>query len=142
MPGAASPPVLPNLDLTLYRQVGETITEISGPAGASVFDSGSCSSRSVVDNIEHIFLRGLDPGNYIIQVKRLDAGVQSAVTAVAWFVDQGPLMGDFDDDGQVNGADLGVLLGAWGTAGPTDLDGDGTTEGSDLGLLLGAWNSR
>ena len=45
------------------------------------------------------------------------------------------LLGDLNRDGDVNGADLGVLLGAWGTDG-ADLDGDGTTDGSDFGILL------
>ncbi|MCA9284963.1 MAG: CRTAC1 family protein [Phycisphaerales bacterium] len=54
--------------------------------------------------------------------------------------------GDLDGDGDVDGADLGLLLGAWGncpTAGaatcPADLDGNGTVDGADLGILLGAW---
>ena len=47
---------------------------------------------------------------------------------------------DLNGDGQVNGADLGLLLGAWGTP-AADLNGDGTTDGADLGLLLGAWGA-
>jgi hypothetical protein len=47
---------------------------------------------------------------------------------------------DLDDSGTVDGADLGILLGAWGTAGG-DIDDNGTTDGSDLGLLLAAWGS-
>jgi hypothetical protein len=47
---------------------------------------------------------------------------------------------DLNGDGVVNGADLGILLGAWGSSGgPADLNGDGTVDGADLGLLLGAW---
>ena len=46
---------------------------------------------------------------------------------------------DLNGDGVVDGADLGLLLGAWGASGPTDLNGDGVTDGADLGLLLGAW---
>jgi hypothetical protein len=39
-----------------------------------------------------------------------------------------------------DGADLGLLLGAWGgEAQPADLNVDGTIDGADLGLLLGAW---
>ncbi|MFO0874107.1 MAG: hypothetical protein U0575_09070 [Phycisphaerales bacterium] len=49
-----------------------------------------------------------------------------------------PLSPDLNGDGVVNGADLGIMLGAWGTSGG-DLNGDGTTDGGDLGLLLGAW---
>ncbi|MCA9285654.1 MAG: hypothetical protein KDA22_10585 [Phycisphaerales bacterium] len=46
---------------------------------------------------------------------------------------------DLNCDGAIDGADLGILLGAWGDPGATDLDGNGTTDGADLGLLLGAW---
>jgi len=46
---------------------------------------------------------------------------------------------DLDGDGTVGGADLAVLLAAWGQPGPADLDGDGTVGGADLALLLAAW---
>jgi hypothetical protein len=46
---------------------------------------------------------------------------------------------DLTCDGTVDGADLGTLLGAWGSSGPGDLDGNGIVDGADLGLLLGAW---
>lgn len=47
---------------------------------------------------------------------------------------------DFNQDGVVNGADLGLLLAAWGTSQcPLDLNGDGVVNGADLGLLLAAW---
>lgn len=48
---------------------------------------------------------------------------------------------DLDGDGFVNGADLGILLGAWGPCDgcPPDLDGDGVVDGADLGTLLGSW---
>lgn len=47
---------------------------------------------------------------------------------------------DLNDDGIVNGADLGLMLAMWGAAGSgADLDGNGTVDGVDLGLLLGAW---
>ena len=53
-----------------------------------------------------------------------------------------PLPGDLDHDGIVNGTDLGLLLGAWGTTGDSeaDLDHDGVVNGTDLGLLLAAWS--
>jgi YVTN family beta-propeller protein len=47
---------------------------------------------------------------------------------------------DLNIDGTVGGADLGLLLGSWGTANPTpDINNDGVVNGSDLGLMLGAW---
>jgi FG-GAP-like repeat/FG-GAP repeat len=45
---------------------------------------------------------------------------------------------DLTGDGLVDGSDLAVLLGAWGTA-AADLTGDGTTDAADLAMLLGAW---
>ncbi|MFO0827117.1 MAG: hypothetical protein U0572_03120 [Phycisphaerales bacterium] len=50
-----------------------------------------------------------------------------------------PFSPDLNDDGAVNGADLGIMLGNWGFAGFTDIDGDGTTDEADLDILLGSW---
>jgi murein tripeptide amidase MpaA len=51
--------------------------------------------------------------------------------------------GDLDGDGDVDAADLAVLLGAWGPTGgagsAADLDGDGDVDAADLAILLGAW---
>lgn len=48
---------------------------------------------------------------------------------------------DLNGDCVVDGADLGLLLGAWDeTGGPADLNGDGIVDGADLGLLLGQFN--
>ncbi len=48
---------------------------------------------------------------------------------------------DLDGDGVVGGADLAMLLGAFGASGPGDLDGDGTVGGADLAALLAAFGS-
>jgi len=60
------------------------------------------------------------------------------------------IVADLNADGVVDGADLGLLLLAWGACpsaperGPgggcaADLDGDGIVNGADLGVLLLAW---
>lgn len=54
------------------------------------------------------------------------------------------LPGDFNNDGKVDGGDLGLLLSNWGTCAPPtpclgDLDGDDDVDGADLGLFLSAW---
>lgn len=47
---------------------------------------------------------------------------------------------DFDNDGDVDAADLAVLLGAWNAiGGEHDLNGDCLVDASDLAVLLGAW---
>jgi len=64
-----------------------------------------------------------------------------------WFVDNVALeivgcLGDLTGDSTVDGADLGILLGAWGSADASaDLNADGVVDGADLGLQLGAWGA-
>lgn len=49
---------------------------------------------------------------------------------------------DLDGNGQVDGNDLIILLGAWGTSdAAADLDGNGIVDGADLMILLGAWGA-
>lgn len=49
---------------------------------------------------------------------------------------------DLNDDGVVQGADLGIMLASWGSvqAGvAADINRDGAVDGTDLGLLLSGW---
>jgi hypothetical protein len=49
-------------------------------------------------------------------------------------------LGDQNFDRVVDGADLGLLLGDWGTSlSQRDINQDGVVDGADLGLLLGEW---
>ncbi len=48
---------------------------------------------------------------------------------------------DINNDGEVNGADLGILLAAWGGVGVADINGDGIVNGADLGMMLAAWGA-
>lgn len=52
---------------------------------------------------------------------------------------------DLDNDGNVNGSDLGLFLALWGTCPtglpcPADFNGDGFVNGSDLGIFLAEWS--
>ena len=52
----------------------------------------------------------------------------------------GDCRADFNCYGGVGSADLGLLLGAWGSTDPVyDLDGDGVVGGSDIGALVAQW---
>jgi hypothetical protein len=57
-----------------------------------------------------------------------------------------PILGDADDDGDVDSADSGALTGGWtGAAGSGalwatgDFDGDGDTDSADAQLMLASW---
>ncbi len=68
---------------------------------------------------------------------------QSDQCSVSFEVTPG-VTGDLNCDGKVGGADLGILLSAWGPCAdpdncPADLTGDGVVGGADLGVLLSNW---
>jgi hypothetical protein len=47
---------------------------------------------------------------------------------------------DLNGNGEVDGADLGIILVNWGGASSAaDLNGDGTIDGADLGIILVSW---
>jgi hypothetical protein len=138
---SATAPAVANVTLRLQRIDGETVVPLSGDAGTGRFESGNVVSSSAVDNVEHLYVRGLERGSYVVSVVR-EATASSALgfLAVAGIVDLRAVPGDLNGDGVVNGDDLGILLGAWGPGtGPADLNLDGSVDGNDLGILLGNW---
>jgi hypothetical protein len=54
-----------------------------------------------------------------------------------------PCPTDFNQSGSTDGADLGLLLSAWGASNQPgfDLDSNGRIDGADLGLLLSGWGA-
>ncbi|MCH2162059.1 MAG: FG-GAP-like repeat-containing protein [Phycisphaerales bacterium] len=101
-------------------------------------------------------LRGLEP--YLVRTADVDAdGIDDVIALTETSLGfNGPsfgmatmvippeietCLGDINGDGQVNGADMGLLLAGWGpcTVCQGDFNDDGAVNGADLGLLLGAW---
>lgn len=84
----------------------------------------------------------LSPGTVSYFVTASDRAGNTAQSDTYQFQIQGGVENpcDFDDNGIVDGADLGFLLSEWGQSkSVADLNGDGTVDGSDLGILLGCW---
>jgi len=71
----------------------------------------------------------------------------SWVTFLSVELSAAPCPADFNNDGNVDGADLGVLISSWGPCAPppascvADITGNGTVDGGDLGLLIAAWGA-
>lgn len=83
-------------------------------------------------------------GSFIETVTCDDAVVSYTPTAAQVTFSAGSgVLGDLTGDGDVDGADLGLLLSLWGACDesccPADLDGDKQVNGADLGLLLSSW---
>ncbi len=71
----------------------------------------------------------------------LNVAVVTLISPICISGQQPLCIGDLDHNGSVDGADLGLLLAAWGSSGRggEDLDGSGVVNGGDLGLLLSTW---
>jgi hypothetical protein len=52
-----------------------------------------------------------------------------------------PCPADLNGDTLVDAADLGIMLGGWGSSGLGDIDANGAIDGADLSILLGAWGA-
>jgi hypothetical protein len=129
-------------DLEIMRLVDGVPESIVGAAGSGVYASGNVLSNSSIDNVELLVVNGLEPGDYVIKVERLDS-IQTTYSGLAWIMiggDDGSILGDLDGDGFVNGLDLAILLGWWGSDyAIADLNQDGIVDGADLTILLSAW---
>lgn len=72
-----------------------------------------------------------------------NSGVYAPSLEFAFNVETGPPCdGDINDDGQVDGSDLSLILGFWGSASVLhDLDENGIVDGADLAIVLGEWGA-
>lgn len=137
---------------TLTTAVGSKATVINGADGCNVFWQVGSSATIGVDTLfvgSMIATASITLNSNAVVWGRaiaLNGAVTMdnndvTVTPSCGCISDGP---DFNNDGKVDGADLGLLLLAWGTDDcQYDLNGDGivngTIDGGDLGILLLAW---
>ena len=125
----------------------ESITGIKGALALDSLPAGLIGSTP--DTIELSF----DPAalaagiyEYSLTVDLLDEDLPGAASSqltidLGFEVSEGSgSPADLNNDGEVNGLDLTILLGAWGSSN-NDLTGDGVVSGPDLAQLLAAWGS-
>jgi hypothetical protein len=142
-----------DFDLVLWRKDGGSLVALTGPAGEPYFASGNVVSESLIDNVEHVFVRDLQPGAYVIELQRMDGLAGSWEAAVAWLLPEPPetppCPWDISDppDGTVGLGDLNAMLSNWGLCPdppaecPWDLSvpPDGVVGLGDLNALLSNW---
>jgi subtilisin family serine protease len=132
----------PSFDIAKFQIVGTSVDQRMGEApqwvsyslNVNAFAGQTRTLRWHFDTIDGLFndFRGW-------QVDRVRIEVEALVCDFACDV-----YADLNCDGVVDGADLLILLGEWGTCPdptdcPADLNGDGTVDGADLLILLGNW---
>lgn len=135
---------LGDFELRLWRvDASNQLVPLIGNDGVGYFAGGNVFSNSAIDNIEHLYITGLEPANYVIELKRIDAlgGVLDWDVAIAWRMPEAPAcVEDLSGDGNIDVTDLFQLLAAWGPCScPADLSGDGNVNVTDLFQLLAAW---
>jgi hypothetical protein len=132
---------LQDLDLVLWRVTSDGgLAPLVGDPDVNRFEAGNVESVSLIDNVEHLYVRGLAAGDYMIELRR-KAGTQTSLPiAIAWWMPPTANPADLNGDGVVGAADLAIQLGQWGGPGSGDLNGDGTVGAADLSILLGAWS--
>ena len=113
----------------------DSLLGLSWPEVVAAYGTGAGGTR--ID----LASAGLTSARFVRVRVALDAASVPEVDAVVAVRPLAPL-GDLNNDSQVNGADLGIMLGAWGpcNACAADLDRDGVVGGADLGRLLGGWS--
>ena len=131
---------LQNFDLRLWRVNGASLASIAGEAGVGVFASGNVESNSLIDNTEHLFVRNLAAGQYVLELKRNTGSQVAMPVVVAWYMPATAPTPDLNGDGMVGAADLAILLNQWGTSGTADFNADGVVNAADISVLLSAWN--
>ena len=87
---------------------------------------------------------GIEPGSADGEIElTLNQNAIPAGGFLATAVYEANLLGDFNNDGTVNGADLGLLIALFGSPAEDnpqyDLNEDGLIDGGDVGMLLANW---
>lgn len=93
------------------------------------------------DFMSNQVLGGLGGADNLAQTSLVDLSVIDGEQFILVGEGGGPVCrGDLDGDFLIGGADLTLMLAAWGTQSIlADLDGDGFVGGADLSILLGFW---
>ena len=130
-------------DLELLGLQNGKLVSLTGKKGVGVFGSGNVVSESSVDNVEHLYIQDLSPGEYVLKIHRVDSVSSGSVFSIGWlFPDVDAVLGDITGDGEINVSDILALIGSWGPCTgdcPADLNGDGVVGVSDILLLLSYW---
>ncbi len=123
-----------------------------GPSMFNVFNGGSTNINWTLSSAFSISLptdQFNDPDRDRFMVVRLTMGgeyasfirnTRNVAPILEVTLSTPPCIGDFNDDGMVNSADLGFLVACWGQSNhDADLNDDGMVNATDLGIMLGNW---
>jgi hypothetical protein len=80
--------VMPDLDLELWSTDAQGHpASLVGEGGVGAFSMGNVRSASLLDNVEHLYVEGLEPGEYLLELRRTTDALAEWAVAVAWELD-------------------------------------------------------
>lgn len=130
--------------IVCYDSTDAVVASIAVPAAEG--DGGFSFAGVILDGAERIAKVVVTSGSLVLargNVDDFEYGYD--VVAMDDFIYGEPINAacpaDLTGDGQVDGADLGIVLSTWGPnpGHPADFDGNGAVDGGDLGELLAVW---
>jgi len=114
---------------------------LQGAAGSIVLHTGASAAAGSTESVTGLALPAT--GTYYVRVYPSTTTDDVQMYSLTVTLNLAPAIpGDLDNNGQVNGGDLGIMLALWGpvTCGNSaDLNGDCVVDGADLGTLLSNW---
>ncbi|MHC4908093.1 MAG: hypothetical protein ACYTF9_00030 [Planctomycetota bacterium] len=136
-------------DLYLWRvDRRNRLAPLVGDEGLASFDSGNVTSESPLDNVEHLHVRGLRPGEYVLELRRQAGdGLEGPwPIALAWRLpeDAGPAPADLNGDRAIDSIDLVDVIMAWGICQECeeDLTGDGRVDAEDMVVVVTSFTPK
>jgi hypothetical protein len=82
---------VPYIDLELFVVDGSGgLVSLVGDPGLPYFDGGNVRSESAKDNLDHLYVTGLKPGEYVLEVERTADGKMPFTAALAWELECAP----------------------------------------------------
>lgn len=107
----------------------------------SKLEAATAATEAGRADVELLILNpDLPPKKVESLVAQIETSLSTAEGLLVLILQQlSPCPADLNGDGTVDAADLGVLLGNWGSSGIADFDENGIVDGADLSVLLGGW---
>lgn len=130
-------------DVRLHRLVGDAETDphlvyVAYVAGAE----GVTADLSSEFAAPFVALVNTRIGTWeVVPTDAVPVPVEGAIIVPAHRTRAITMYGDLNDDGRITGADLALVLAAWGGTGDADFNEDGIVNGGDLAVVLANWTA-
>ncbi len=132
-----------NIDLNLWILDQNDYVRLIGKSMINNVQNGNTSSKSTVDVLELLQIESLSPGEYLLEMERVDFFTIPMEVGLGWRIPnasiaQNPSSGDFNSDGAINVLDLLSIISAFGECAscPQDLNSNGIVDTLDLLILI------